>query len=147
MLIENLRFGMRLALLGLIASIPLAGAYAADATGVWVTPDGEAHIRVSACGEDLCGQIISLKDPIDKETGKATKDKNNPDAAKRESPIVGVHLFQHMKPTGANNWKGLIYNPDDGKSYDATVTLEDTKLRVRGCGLGGFVCQSEFWSR
>ena len=122
-------------------------ARAAEVTGVWTTTDGEAHIKVSNCGDQLCGQIISLKDPLDKETGKPTKDKNNPDIGKRENPIVGVQLFQHMKPTGANSWHGQIYNPDDGHSYDATVTLEEPKLRVKGCALGGVICQSELWTR
>lgn len=141
------RVALALGLLSLIGAMPAAGARAAEATGVWTTTDGEAQVRVSICGELLCGQIVSLKDPIDKETGKPTKDKSNPDPAKRDNPIVGVQLFQQMKPEGPGHWRGFIYNPDDGKNYEATVTLEDNKLRVRGCGLGGLICQSEIWTR
>lgn len=127
-----------------VADLP---ALAVDAFGVWATSDADAHIKVGPCGDQLCAQIVWLKDPIDKDTGKASLDKNNPDPEKRKLPIVGLQLFQNMKATAANNWKGKIYNPDDGKSYDATVTFEDAKLKVKGCGLGGLICQTEIWTR
>lgn len=135
-------------ILGLaFCGLGLQPAHAVDATGIWVTSDAEAHVKVGPCADQLCGQIVWLKDPIDKDTGKPTLDGNNPDAEKRKLPIVGLQLFQNMKPTGANSWKGRIYNPEDGKSYDATVTFEDQKLKVKGCGLGGLVCQTEIWTR
>ena len=131
----------------LFGGMTLEAATAADAVGVWTTSDGEAHVKVSPCADQLCGQIVWLKEPIDLETGKPNTDKNNPDPEKRARPINGLQLFQSMKPTSVNSWKGKIYNPDDGKSYDATVTLEDQRLRVKGCALGGLICQSELWSR
>ena len=138
---------LRLVAAPMLCLAVLSAAHAVDAVGVWVTSDAEAHIKVNPCADQLCAQIVWLKNPIDSATGKQPLDKNNPDVEKRKLPIMGLQLFQSMRPTAANIWKGKIYNPDDGKSYDATVTFEDLKLKVKGCGLGGLICQTETWTR
>ncbi len=115
--------------------------------GSWNTEDMDARVNVSACGEGICAQIIGLKDPLDKETGKPQTDVNNPDASKRGRPVVGLGLFSDMKPAGENIWKGKIYNPEDGKSYAATVTFKGDSLLVKGCALGGLICQENAWTR
>lgn len=124
-----------------------ARASAADINSMWTTGDGDAQIHVFTCGDLLCGQIGVIRDPIDQSTGKPPVDKNNPNPALRTKAIVGTDLFQLMKPSGQNVWHGKIYNPEDGQSYDATVTLEGDRLKVRGCGLAGLICQTETWTR
>jgi len=137
-----LRAGAYLAL----ASTSIARVSAADINTLWLTGNGDAQIHVFTCGDLLCGRIAAIKDPIDSKTGKPPVDKNNPDPALRAKPIVGTELFQKMKPSGQNVWHGQIYNPEDGQSYDATVTLEAAQLKVRGCGLAGLICQTETWT-
>jgi uncharacterized protein (DUF2147 family) len=42
-----------------------------------------------------------------------------------------------MKPVDDGQWKGAIYNPDDGKTYSATVRFDgDDSMKVKGCVLG-----------
>ncbi|HEY0234424.1 MAG TPA: DUF2147 domain-containing protein, partial [Afipia sp.] len=91
---------------------------AASAAGVWETEKGDAHVRVSPCGSALCGKIVSLRDPIDPQTGKAQVDDKNPNPALASRPMIGLSLFNSMRPTGPGSWAGLIYNADDGRYYE-----------------------------
>src|SRR5437868_12069888 len=73
-----------------------ASAKAADAKGIWLTADGEAKIRIADCGGRLCGTIAWLKRPLDPNTGKPTLDKQNPDAGKRNRPLIGTAILTGM---------------------------------------------------
>ena len=120
-------------------------AEARDALGLWLTKDRDAKVRVTDCGGSLCGTIVWLAQPIDKETGKPQTDKMNPDPARRNRPMVGVRIFG-MQPAGSNRWSGPIYNADDGKTYSGSVELFDpNSLKIQGC-LGPF-CDHEIWTR
>lgn len=114
---------------------------AADAKGDWVRPNGASKIRISSCGNALCGKLIWLKTP--------RNDTANPDASKRDRPLVGVQIVQSMKPTKqANQWKGKVYNAEDGKTYTGFIELTAAnKLKLEGCVMGGLICKGETWSR
>lgn len=127
-------------MLGLLAS----GALAGDPAGLWLTDDGEAKIRVSRCGANLCGNIAWLKDPNDNK-GTPMLDEKNADARKRSRPLIGVPIVLAMKPDGADKWSGKIYNAEDGKTYNASITLAGSTLKVRGCVT--VFCQTRTWTR
>jgi uncharacterized protein (DUF2147 family) len=132
------------AILGLAASPAAAG----DPRGNWMTDDGKARIAIVSCGGALCGNIVALTEPNDPATGKPKTDSNNPDAAKRARPMVGVQIVIDMKPDTADKWKGQVYNAEDGKTYSGSITLVDTKtLTLQGCALGGLICKSQTWTR
>ena len=117
-----------------------------DPTGVWLTQQGDARVKVSKCGGGICGVIVWLKDPINATTGKPeVDDKNrNPSLAKR--PIMGLSLFSGMHAVGPNKWSGNIYNADDGNTYASNVSVSGAdSLRVEGCV--GSLCGSENWTR
>ena len=119
----------------------------ADPTGVWLTQDGDAKIKISQCVTGLCGTIIWLKAPIDPSTGKPqVDDKNaNPSLAKR--PIIGINIFSEMKAAPGSKWSGKIYNADNGKTYSTELTVAaPRKLEVRGCVLA-VLCGSETWTK
>lgn len=117
-----------------------------DPAGVWLTQSGDAKIKVHRCGAALCGRVIWLKEPIDKATGKPQRDDKNADPAQRARPVVGISLFINMQPAGPNKWAGRIYNADDGKTYESSVTLVSSgTLNVRGCM--GTLCAGEDWTR
>ncbi|HEY7245271.1 MAG TPA: DUF2147 domain-containing protein [Xanthobacteraceae bacterium] len=119
---------------------------AADPAGTWLTAEGKATMRVSDCSGALCASIIALKEPNDPQTGRPKTDAHNADAGKRNRPIVGVQILLGLRPQGANKWAGRVYNPEDGKTYDATVTMEDSNhLKVQGCVL--FICEANTWTR
>ena len=104
---------------------------AAEPTGIWNNEQGT--IRVSDCGGALCATIASVKQPTDAQTGKPKTDTHNPDPSKRTRPLVGVQVFNGMRPQGPNKWGGgRLYNPEDGNSYDASFTLEGANVQAAG---------------
>jgi len=116
-------------------------AFAADANGTWARPNGASQIKIYSCGANLCGKIAWLKSP--------RNDTQNPDASKRGRPLVGVQIIRGMKPTKkAGQWKGKLYNAEDGKTYTGYVQLNGAnKMKLEGCVLGGLICKGETWSR
>lgn len=118
-------------------------AVAQEVTGAWNT--GKARVRIADCGGALCATVTALNEPNDDE-GKPKVDKNNSDASKRSRKIVGISILSGMKPSGDNSWKGNIYNPEDGKTYSASMTLQGSSLKVQGCALG-IICKTQVWSR
>jgi uncharacterized protein (DUF2147 family) len=102
-------------------------------------------MRTKMNGGGLCASIASLRQPNDPQTGKPKTDINNVDPSKRSRPIVGLQIFIGLRPDGANKWTGQIYNPEDGKTYDANVVLENANtLKVQGCVL--FICKTKTWT-
>ena len=120
--------------------------FAVDPTGTWLTEQGKATVRVMDCGGALCATIVSLREPNDPQTGRPKTDGYNVDTSKRNRPIVGLQILIGLRPQGANKWSGQVYNPEDGKTYDANVVLEGGNiLKVQGCVL--FMCQTHTWTR
>ena len=117
-----------------------------DPSGVWLTQEGDARVRVSKCGGGICGVIVWLREPIDSATGKPATDSKNPNPALARRPMIGLPLFSGMRPSGQGKWSGQIYNADDGSMYVSHITLPgpDT-LRVEGCV--GALCGGETWTR
>jgi uncharacterized protein (DUF2147 family) len=123
-------------------------ALAADPVGTWLTQGGNSRIRIADCGGALCGTIVWLKEPNDRETGKPKTDKNNSDASKRSRPLIGVQIVLGMKPAGADKWSGQVYNAEDGKTYSGNLTYSGgDALQLQGCALGGLVCKGQAWTK
>jgi uncharacterized protein (DUF2147 family) len=119
-----------------LATAPAARAAQAggDPSGIWLTRDGDARIRISKCGGGICGVIVWLREPIDSATGKPAIDDKNPNPMLARRPMMGLPLFSGMRPSGGGQWSGEIYNADDGKSYDSHITVTGpNELRVEGC--------------
>ena len=103
--------------------------------------------QVSDCQGALCGRVVWLKEPLDPETRRPRTDKQNPDASKRDRPMLGLNVVRGLQPAGENKWSGAIYNADDGKSYDVNVKLVSSKkMALKGCVLG-VLCKSQTWTR
>ena len=117
--------------LGLLAfAIDPAGA---DPLGLWLDKDGTT-IKVEACGQALCGSIVSLKPPNDPATGKPWLDKNNSDRKLRDRPLVGLQVFIAMQPDGAGRWSGQLYDSDRGTTVTGhLIDVSPDTLRVEGC--------------
>ncbi len=125
---------------GLVA-LPATPSLAGEASGDWVRPNGASRIRISPCGEALCGKLVWLRQP--------GRDTQNPDASKRSRPLIGVQIIQSMRPTGKDSqWKGKVYNAEDGKTYTGFIELNGAdRLKLEGCVMGGLICKGETWTR
>ena len=113
---------------------------AEDAVGVWLNPDNGSNIEFYKCGDGVCGKIVKVTD------GQKTDDKN-PDAAKKNRPIVGLVIMEGAKKTGDNKWAGTLYNRENGKSYSGTVTVKSKNaLDLSGC-VAAILCKTVTWTR
>lgn len=116
--------------------------------GNWFTPENKAKIQLFKCGDNFCGKIIWLKDPLNDE-GTPKVDGKNPDKALQTRPIVGMNLVWGFTYEGGNKFKnGKIYNPENGKTYSCQMTLNGNSLDVRGYILGmTFLGETQTWVR
>jgi len=112
--------------------------------GYWLSSSSIIEIKV--CDEFICAEIshVFASEGTDPLTVLDEKNSNN-DLQNR--PLVGINLFEGFKKEKILNKVlkgGKIYNPSDGNSYKAKLTLlKNNILQVQGCVL--FVCDEEEW--
>jgi len=109
-------------------------AYAQDAIEqIWYNQEKTAKVQVfKATDGKYYGKIVWLKEPINEE-GKPKVDKNNPDKAKKNTPLMGLQLLKGFKKDGDNGYSdGTIYDPKNGKTYSCKITRKGESLDVRG---------------
>jgi uncharacterized protein (DUF2147 family) len=126
----------------LVSFLPASLAAAADPqpTGEWRTANGLANIKIDDCDGVLWGIISWEKEP-------GGVDSYNPNPAERKNPTLGLRILLAMKPTKPNLWQGEVYNAENGKTYDAKISLASPDvLKIEGCVLG-FLCGGENWTR
>ena len=131
----------------LVASAGAAAAQDQGILGLWSTDKGKGRVEIVNCAppkQGLCGTIVWISEPNDK-SGKPQTDKANKNRSLRDRPIIGLPIFEGWRPAGTNKWKGSVYDPEDGDSYDIDITLAGDKLTLRGCV--AFICDSETWVR
>jgi uncharacterized protein (DUF2147 family) len=138
----------RLVILTALAALafPRAGdAQTSAPSGVWLTQNGDAQVRIADCGGALCGTIVWVKDAVDPQTGRPLTDKHNPDPSKRDRAIVGTTIMFGMRPSGAGRWSGRFYNTRDGGTYDGNLIITgDATVKAEGCML---ICMGETWQK
>ena len=112
-----------------LSGLALAGE---SAKGVWMLDSGKVTVRITPCGANLCGAIVGLAKPLNKQ-GQPKVDRKNPNESLRNRPLMGLTILANMKPEGENKWSGTIYNADDGKTYSSYMRLSGSSMKVKGC--------------
>jgi uncharacterized protein (DUF2147 family) len=107
--------------------------------GLWRTAGDEGLVRIEACSQAICGRAVDDAPP---QTKFSSRDPSLHDQA------VDGQLIMKLKPLGPGRWgDGWIQNPDNGKSYKASITLSpDGRLRLKGC-LVVPLCRTQTWTR
>jgi uncharacterized protein (DUF2147 family) len=126
------RLSIRAAALAiLVAPVAALGANdpgSIDPRGVWMRPEGGEKFSFYDCGGLLCAKLIAVKKAEDERS-------------------VGTVILRGAAKSGPNEWKGKLYNAEDGKIYDGFITIKSaTELRLKGC-LWGVLCGGETWTR
>jgi uncharacterized protein (DUF2147 family) len=133
-----------------IAVVTAAGpapAQQAPVYGQWLTENRRGVIEFFPCADKLCGKLVWMIEPV--RDGKPAIDDQNPKRELRQQPLCGLTLLGDFRETEPRHWEdGWIYNPDNGKRYHATITLEsENQLRLRGyIGIPLFG-ESQHWTR
>ncbi len=109
--------------------------------GLWRTAGDEGLVRIEACGQAICGRAVDDPPPQIR-TNAGNRDPDFHDQA------VDGQLIMKLKPLGPGHWgDGWIHNPDNGKTYKASITLTpDGRLRLRGCIVVP-LCRTQTWTR
>jgi uncharacterized protein (DUF2147 family) len=134
-----------LSVVGFLAVLQFAAAADATPDGLWRLSNGNLTVKVEKCyGVKICAKVAGLAHPLH-DDGTPKLDENNPNSSLRSRPVIGIQIMDGMIPTGANSWKGKIYNADDGHTYSAYAKLKGNALQVKGCW--GPFCKNLDFSR
>lgn len=117
-------------------------------SGVWYDDTGKGAVEIQPCGNALCGRIVWLKEPKNA-AGQMLTDKLNPEPAKRGRPICGLQVLGNLQKQGDGTWDaGWVYDPKEGKSYDAALQVAGPgKLAVTGYLGVKFLSRTLSWTR
>jgi uncharacterized protein (DUF2147 family) len=109
----------------------IAKAQADPIEGIWLNEEKDAKIQIYKGRDGLFyGKIIWLKEPT--ENGAPKLDKKNPHEDKRKQQILGLIILRKFEKDGKTYDDGTIYDPTNGKTYDATINYKGNKLDLRG---------------
>jgi uncharacterized protein (DUF2147 family) len=112
-------------LLALVATSAFAGP-SDPIYGIWIRGGRQEKLEFFDCDGKLCARGVFPPPPPGKQ------------------PAV---VLRHLDRIEANRWKGDLFNPENGKIYGGTITLDSpTELTLTGC-LIAFLCQSERWNK
>jgi len=133
-----------LAAAAVIAAALASPALAGDPTGLWQTPTNGGQVRITRCGQALCGALVT-SDHIRAQPN--ARDEHNKNEAQRNRPLRGLTMLSGFTG-GPTEWRGgSVYNPADGGTYRGTITMtNDNSLRLRGCIIAP-LCKTQTWTR
>lgn len=115
------------------------------AVGRWMTETRHGIVEITRCGASLCGKIVT-SDGID--ANPAMKDVKNKDEQLRGRTLKGLQILGGFSFKRGGVWDGgTAYNAEDGKTYDARITVVDpNRLKLRGC-IFVPLCKTQTWTR
>ncbi|NKJ42012.1 uncharacterized protein (DUF2147 family) [Novosphingobium sp. SG720] len=115
-----------------------------QAIGRWSTPTKHGVVEIAPCGPSICGRLVE-SDSI--RANPAFADGNNKNAALRSRPLKGLTILQGFTRSNDGWQGGSIYNPEDGGTYKATITIADPDtLKLKGCIVWP-LCKTQTWKR
>jgi uncharacterized protein (DUF2147 family) len=123
--------------------------------GTWLNGDKTAHIEIYKQANKYFGKIVWLKEPTypaNDEKGMAGKekvDRENPDPAKRRTPVLGLVILRDFTYVETGRYEnGRIYDPKNGKDYKCKITQKSPDaLDVRGYIGFSFIGRTDSWTR
>ncbi|MEM6883970.1 MAG: DUF2147 domain-containing protein [Verrucomicrobiota bacterium] len=123
----------------LVSANPAEGTY-------WMLVDGDGKLQAKVIDGELQVQVIAIKPKA-----KDMLDKKNPDTALQKRRILGMVIMQGFRwNEKEEHWEGgTIYDPTEGKTYDAFIWSdpETGNLRVRGYVMIGWFGRTEMFER
>lgn len=120
-----------LTLLLFLCSRTFSQATANAVEGTWLTASGKAKVEIYRLGDKYDGKIVWLKEPTYPD-GKIKVDKNNPDKARQNTPLLGLNMLNGFIFENGEWENGTIYDPENGKTYSCKIKFRDGKLDLRG---------------
>jgi uncharacterized protein (DUF2147 family) len=132
------RIPARIALVALASAVPVTASAQASIEGHWKNPKGSVVVRITPCGNALCGTVVDAS-----EKAKAN-------ARRGGTPhLVGTRILSGVRPAGDGLFKGQAFDPKRNIRAPATIRqVGPNVIDVRGCALGGILlCKEQRWTR
>lgn len=105
--------------------------------GVWSNPKGSVHVEIKPCGAGACGYVVWANE-------KAKRDAREGGTQN----LVGLQIFRDLELDRNGVWRGKVFAPDMNRTFSGTAQqLDGSRLRAKGCVLGGLICKSQVWTR
>ena len=119
------------------AAVQVEAAATPSPIGIWKNPKGTVTVRTAACGRAICGRVIAA-------TPEAQEKARRGGTAR----LVGTEIMSDFMPAGRGRWQGMAFIPDLGITADGVMTQTGPNtIEIEGCGLGGYFCKSQVWTR
>lgn len=97
--------------------------------GLWYDHTGRSAIKITECGQGLCGNIVWLK-------------------SSAHQSVCGTSIIGDVKKVGNVYDHGWIYDIDRGKKFDVELKLlTEKKLRVKGYAGTKLLSKTMIWNR
>lgn len=120
----------------LIISLLLAGVSVqsygqSEISGYWRAGESKTIVAFAEIEKEVYqGTVAWLEKPTDKK-GEPHKDGKNPDKSLRNRHILGLPMVERLDYKNGS-WTGQLYSPKNGKTVNATFSLEgEDKLKVK----------------
>ena len=109
--------------------------------GTWLTQSGNLEVEIAPCDQALCGTVV-------KEIASRSMSGDLDKAFKDTRPALGMKILQDFTTSDEKEWKGHIYNRENGETYDCILSLAVSgELKVHGYkGLRMFG-RTQTWTR
>jgi uncharacterized protein (DUF2147 family) len=109
--------------------------------GTWLTESGNLEVEIAPCGQALCGTVVKVvANRSMSEPGKSLP-------SDAPSPL-GMKVLTDFTPSGDGEWRGQIYNRENGKTYDCLMSLESSdQLKVRPYVGMPMLGKTQIWRR
>ncbi len=105
--------------------------------GAWWTEDKGGVIRISPCGDELCGRIVGQDEPRTV-TGDVPR-------TPQGTPHCGLMILR-VSAAADGHWRGSITDPDDGTVWRCDLVVDGQgALRLRGYVLTPLFGATQVW--
>lgn len=110
-----------------------------DLVGIYYTSDKTGQIEIYIKNGKYFGRVLQGEN--------IKQDIHNPDPSLRNRTTLGIDILKNFVFDGTYNWKGQVYNPENGKTYKAKIWLESENKRLKLRGYLGFFYKTVAWER
>ena len=114
----------KLMMMTAMLSLAAGAAMAEPLLGMWRTAGDDngnsGLVQVAPCGAALCGKLVKSFNSAGEEI---------------PSDNIGRNIISETVPTGDGEYRGKVYSPDRGKTYNSRLQLNGDSLKVSGCVL------------
>jgi uncharacterized protein (DUF2147 family) len=107
-----------------------------------VTESGNLEVEIAPCGPALCGTVVRVL---------ATRSMSKPEAEIMSAdgrPVLGMRILTGFASAGGGEWKGEIYNRENGKTYSCILSLAAAdELKVHSYIGLPLIGKTQIWRR